>query len=179
MKSLDKSSDKTSLKFKVCLFGPGNVGKTSLLVRYIKDYFSSDLKQTIGSNFLIKDVLIDEQNIRLLLWDIGGQDQFAKLRTIYFKGSNAAFGVFDLTSPQSLLKLPGWISSIKKTVKKSIPILIVGNKNDLDRQVERGEAEDLAKRLNCEYLETSAKTGENVEIAFEKLARALIASTLR
>jgi len=179
VKSLDNSSDKMSLKFKVCLFGPGNVGKTSLLVRYIKDYFSSDLKQTIGSNFLIKDVLIDEQNIRLLLWDIGGQDQFAKLRTIYFKGSNAAFGVFDLTSPQSLLKLPGWISSIKKTVKKSIPILIVGNKNDLDRQVERSEAEDLAKRLNCEYLETSAKTGENVEIAFEKLARALIASTLR
>jgi len=179
VKSLDNSSDKMSLKFKVCLFGPGNVGKTSLLVRYIKDYFSSDLKQTIGSNFLIKDVLIDEQNIRLLLWDIGGQDQFAKLRTIYFKGSNAAFGVFDLTSPQSLLKLPGWISSIKKTVKKSIPILIVGNKNDLDRQVERSEAEDLAKRLNCEYLETSAKTGENVEIAFEKLARALISSTLR
>ncbi len=178
MKSLENSSDKMSLKFKVCLFGPGNVGKTSLLVRYIKDYFSSDLKQTIGSNFLIKDVLIDEQNIRLLLWDIGGQDQFAKLRTIYFKGSNAAFGVFDLTSPQSLLKLPGWISSIKKTVKKSIPILIVGNKKDLERQVERSEAEDLAKRLNCEYLETSAKTGENVEIAFEKLARALISSTL-
>lgn len=178
MKSLENSSDKMSLKFKVCLFGPGNVGKTSLLVRYIKDYFSSDLKQTIGSNFLIKDVLIDEQNIRLLLWDIGGQEQFAKLRTIYFKGSNAAFGVFDLTSPQSLLKLPGWISSIKKTVKKSIPILIVGNKNDLERQVERSEAEDLAKRLNCEYLETSAKTGENVEVAFEKLARALISSTL-
>ena len=174
MKSLDKSSDKSSFKFKVCLFGPGNVGKTSLLIRYIKDYFTSDLKQTIGSNFLIKDVEIDQTNVRLLLWDIGGQEQFAKLRTIYFKGSNAAFGVFDLTSPQSLLKLPGWISSIKKTVKKSIPILIVGNKNDLERQIDRGEAEDLAKRLNCEYLETSAKTGENVELAFEKLARACL-----
>ena len=169
-----KSLGESSLKFKVCLFGPGSVGKTSLLVRYIKDYFTSDLKQTIGSNFLIKDVEIDQTNVRLLLWDIGGQEQFAKLRTIYFKGSNAAFGVFDLTSPQSLLKLPGWISSIKKTVKKSIPILIVGNKNDLERQIERGEAEDLAKRLNCEYLETSAKTGENVELAFEKLARACL-----
>ena len=178
MKSLDKSSDISSFKFKFCLFWAGNVGKTSLLIRYIKDYFTSDLKQTIGSNFLIKDVEIDQKIVRLLLWDIGGQDQFAKLRSIYFKGSNAAFGVFDLTSPQSLLKLPGWISSIKKTVKKSIPILIVGNKNDLERQIERGEAEDLAKRLNCEYLETSAKTGENVEIAFEKLARALISSTL-
>ncbi len=171
-----KPLSNTSYKFKVCLFGPGNVGKTSLLIRYIKDYFTTDLKQTIGSNFLIKDIEIDQKEVRLLLWDIGGQDQFAKLRTIYFKGSNAAFGVFDLTSPQSLLKLPGWVSSIKKTVKKSIPMIIVGNKIDLKRQVGRQEAEDLAKRLNCDYLETSAKTGEKVEIAFEKIARACLSS---
>ncbi len=171
-----KPLSKASYKFKVCLFGPGNVGKTSLLIRYIKDYFNADLKQTIGSNFLIKDVEIDKTSIRLLLWDIGGQDQFAKLRTIYFKGSNAAFGVFDVTSPQSLLKLPGWVSSIKKTVKKTIPMIIVGNKIDLERQVERHEAEDLAKRLNCDYLETSAKTGEKVELAFETIARACMSS---
>ena len=171
-----KPLSKASYKFKVCLFGPGNVGKTSLLIRYIKDYFNADLKQTIGSNFLIKDVEIDKTSIRLLLWDIGGQDQFAKLRTIYFKGSNAAFGVFDITSPQSLLKLPGWVSSIKKTVKKTIPMIIVGNKIDLERQVERHEAEDLAKRLNCDYLETSAKTGEKVELAFETIARACMSS---
>ncbi len=168
--------DKSSYKFKVCLFGPGNVGKTSLLIRYIKDFFNSDLKKTIGSSFLIKDVVIDEVDVRLLLWDIGGQEQFAKLRTIYFKGSNAAFGVFDVSDPQSLLKLPGWVSSIKKTVKKSIPMIIVGNKIDLERQIERQEAEDLAKRLNCDYLETSAKTGEKVEFAFESIARACLKS---
>ena len=158
------------------MFGPGNVGKTSLLLRYIKDFFNTDLKKTIGSSFLIKDVVIDETDVRLLLWDIGGQDIFKKLRTIYFKGSNAAFGVFDVTDPQSLLKLPGWVSSIKKTVKKNIPMIIVGNKIDLERQVGRQEAEDLAKRLNCDYLETSAKTGEKVEIAFEKIARACLNS---
>lgn len=171
-----KPLNNTSYKFKVCLFGPGDVGKTSLLIRYIKDYFNPDLKQTIGSNFLIKDVEIDNTNVRLLLWDIGGQEQFAKLRTIYFKGSNAAFGVYDVTSPQSLLKLPGWVSSIKKTVKKTIPMIIVGNKIDLERQIEVQEAEDLAKRLNCDYLETSAKTGEKVELAFEKIARACLSS---
>ena len=171
-----KLLSKTAYKFKVCLFGPGNVGKTSLLIRYIKDYFNPDLKQTIGSNFLIKDVEIDKVSVRLLLWDIGGQDQFSKLRTIYFKGSNAALGVYDVTSPQSLLKLPGWVSSIKKTVKKTIPMIIVGNKIDLERQVERQEAEDLAKRLNCEYLETSAKTGEKVELAFKKMAQACLSS---
>ena len=167
-------SSETQFKFKITLFGPGGVGKTSLLLRYIKDYFSDDLKKTIGSNFLIKDVQLDGKNVRLLLWDIGGQPQFHKLRTIYFKGSNAALGVFDLSSSQTLLKIPGWISSIKKTVKKAIPMILLGNKADLEREVDRIEAEDLAKRLNCEYMETSAKTGQNVELAFEKIAKACL-----
>ena len=161
-------------KYKITLFGPGGVGKTSLLLRYIKDYFREGLKKTIGSTFLIKDVDIDGKSVRLLLWDIGGQPQFHKLRTIYFKGSNGALGVFDLSSSQTLLKIPGWISSIKKTVKKTIPMLLLGNKVDLEREVDREEAEDLAKRLGCEYLETSAKTGENVEKAFEIVARACL-----
>ena len=165
-------------KFKITLFGPGGVGKTSLLLRYIKDYFSDDLKKTIGSNFLIKDVEIDGKDVRLLLWDIGGQPQFHKLRTIYFKGSNGALGVFDLSSNQSLLKIPGWISSIKKSVKKQIPMLLLGNKLDLEREIDHAESEDLAKRLNCEYLETSAKTGENVELAFETIAKACLKSAL-
>ena len=156
------------------MFGPGGVGKTSLLLRYIKDYFREALKKTIGSTFLIKDVDIDGKNVRLLLWDIGGQPQFHKLRTIYFKGSNGALGVFDLSSSQTLLKIPGWISSIKKTVKKTIPMLLLGNKVDLEREVDREEAEDLAKRLGCEYLETSAKTGVNVERAFEIVARSCL-----
>jgi small GTP-binding protein len=167
-------SSREQFKFKITLFGPGGVGKTSLLLRYIKDYFSEDLKKTIGSNFLIKDVDIDGKAVRLLLWDIGGQPQFHKLRTIYFKGSNAALGVFDLSSSQTLLKIPGWISSIKKTVKKTIPMILIGNKADLEREVDKAEAEDLAKRLGCSYLETSAKTGVNVELAFESIARACL-----
>ncbi len=169
---LNISDSAPSIKFKITLFGPGNVGKTSLLLRYIKDYFAEDLKKTIGSNFLIKDVDIDGQKIRLLLWDIGGQAQFHKLRTIYFKGSNGALGVYDVTDSQSLLKIPGWCSSIKKTVKRNIPMVLLGNKVDLGRQVSQEEGADLAKRLDMEYLETSAKTGENVEVAFEKIARA-------
>ena len=119
---------------------------------------------------------IDGKQVRLLLWDIGGQAQFHKLRTIYFKGSNAALGVFALDSPQTLLKIPGWVSSIKKTVKKNIPMILLANKADLPREVEKNEAEDLAKRLNCGYLETSAKTGANVEQAFEDIARSCLKS---
>ncbi|TXT67159.1 MAG: Transforming protein p29 [Promethearchaeota archaeon] len=85
-------------------------------------------------------------------------------------------GVFDVTNKQTLLKVPGWVSSIKKSVKKGIPIILVGNKIDLERVVKREEAEELAHRLGCEYMETSAKTGENVKEVFEKLARACIES---
>lgn len=176
MKKVIEITESSEFKFKITLFGPGGVGKTSLLLRFVKDHFSEDLKKTIGSNFLIKDVEIERKQVRLLLWDIGGQPQFHKLRTIYFKGSNAALGVYDLTSPQSLLKIPGWVSSIKKTVKKNIPMILIGNKSDLERQVDRTEAEDLAKRLGCDYLETSAKTGDNVEKAFNYIAKACVVS---
>ncbi len=159
-------------KFKITLFGAGGTGKTSLLLRYIKDFFSDDLKKTIGSNFLIKDLEIDGKKVRLLLWDIGGQEVFQKLHSVYFAGSNGAIGVYDITSTPTLLKIPGWVSTIKKSVKKNIPMILIGNKIDLQREVEKTAAEDLAARLNCQYFETSAKTGENVEIVFKNIALA-------
>jgi len=79
-----------------------------------------------------------------------------------------------LSSSQSLLKIPGWKTSIKKTVKKNIPMILLGNKADLEREVDKAEAEDLAKRLGCQYMETSAKIGTNVELAFESIARACL-----
>ncbi len=158
------------------MFGSSFVGKTSLLLRFIKDTFTADLKKTIGSNFLIKDLIIEGNDIRLLIWDIAGQTAFQKLRSIYFKGSNGALGVYDVTEPQSLLKIPGWVSSIKKSVKKNIPMILLGNKIDLERKIDESEARDLADRLKCEYMETSAKTGENVEKAFQNIARSCLES---
>jgi small GTP-binding protein len=96
------------------------------------------------------------------------------LRKFYFKGSNGAFAVFDVTNPQTLLEISTWVKSFRKTVGDDIPMILIGNKKDLDRKVKRSEAEDLAKELKCDYLETSAKTGEGVEEAFQKLARACV-----
>lgn len=166
-------SSKKSYKFKIPLFGSQNVGKTSLILRFIKHTFSYDLKQTIGTNFLIKDVEIDGDDVRLMIWDIGGQAQFSTMRNIYFKGSQGAIGVYDITTPESLLRLPGWISTLKKATG-SIPLVIIGNKVDLSpdkRRVSAEDAEDLAKRLEADHLETSAKEGNNVEDMFLKIAR--------
>ncbi|MHA1727433.1 MAG: Rab family GTPase [Promethearchaeota archaeon] len=170
------SDKKKTYKFKVTLFGTANVGKTSLILRFIKDSYAQDLKKTIGTNFLIKDVILEDANIRLLVWDIGGQAQFSNMRSIYFKGSNAALGVYDITSPESLLKIPGWVTSIKKSVGK-IPMVLLGNKIDLateQQRVDEKESLDLAKKLECEHMYTSALTGKNVEEAFIKIAKKIL-----
>jgi len=160
-------------KFKITLFGAGNVGKTSLIIRFIKDSFSHDLKKTIGTNFLIKDVIVDNCDVRLLVWDIGGQSTFSSMRNIYFKGSNACIGVYDITSPDSLLKIPGWLSSIKKSVG-TIPMILLGNKYDLapaEQKVDEKDALELADRLGCSHRYTSALTGQGVEEAFLEIAK--------
>jgi small GTP-binding protein len=167
---------KKQYKFKIVLFGSANCGKTSLILRFIKDTFSLDLKQTIGTNFLIKDVEIENTSVRMLIWDIGGQSAFSAMRNIYFKGSQGAIGVYDITTPESLLRLPGWINTLNKAAGK-VPLVVIGNKVDLSpdgRRVSKEDAEDLTNRLNATHYETSAKTGQNVEELFNSIAESCL-----
>nr|MDO8110440.1 Rab family GTPase [Candidatus Sigynarchaeota archaeon] len=168
---------KIEYKFKVSLLGEAGVGKTSLILRFVKNFFKDDLKSTIGTNFMIKPVTIDKTRLQLLIFDIGAQKIFTSMRAKYFQGSGAAIAVFDVTSIESLHALPEWIMSVKD-VCGNIPIVVVGNKADLvnQRTVSRNDAEALASRFTCLYEETSAKTGERVEALFEKIARACLES---
>ncbi|MBN2154004.1 MAG: GTP-binding protein [Candidatus Lokiarchaeota archaeon] len=167
-------------KYKISLIGAASVGKTSLILRYVKNTFKSDLKSTIGTNFMLKPVKIEDAargatKVQLLIFDIGAQDQFVSMRAKYFQGSNASIAVYDVTSLDSLHAIPEWIVSLRD-VCGNIPILIVGNKTDLagQRAVSRMDAEALANRFTCMYDEASAKTGEQVEAIFERIARACL-----
>lgn len=102
------------------------------------------------------------------------------MRNIYFKGSQGAIGVYDITKPESLLRLPTWISTLKK-VTGSIPLIIIGNKKDLEeqRRVSYEDAEDLAERLDARHLETSAKDGFNVEEMFLEIAKRCYENALK
>ncbi|TFG19498.1 MAG: GTP-binding protein [Promethearchaeota archaeon] len=176
-------SDKNDLfKFKIPLFGTSNVGKTSLILRFVNESFVNDIKKTIGTNFLVKDFEMDRKNIRLLIWDIGGQAQFSNMRTVYFKGSNAAIGVFDITSSDSILKIPKWIATIEKLGLK-IPMLLLGNKYDLAPNmqiVKEKEIKELISQVSkqmgvpVEFMYTSALNGLNVEEAFSIIAKMCI-----
>ncbi|GAB4316965.1 MAG: Rab family GTPase [Promethearchaeota archaeon] len=153
------------------LFGSGGVGKTSLILRFVRHFFSERLTATVGTNFMLKDLDVGGVPVQLVIWDIGGQARFESLRQTYFKGTNGALGVFDLTKPETLEDIPGWIDSIQAVVNDpGLPVFLLGNKVDLPRAIPREQAVVRAEELGCGYLETSAKTGESVEEAFGAVA---------
>ncbi|MFX0059530.1 MAG: Rab family GTPase [Candidatus Hodarchaeota archaeon] len=157
---------------KSIVVGDGGVGKTSLSVRFSKGIFTEDYKMTIGVDFHVKTISIETAEgaiiCKLQLWDTGGQERFGQIRPVYYHGSLGAVLVFDLTEHASFEHLLQWIEEIRANVKTPIPLLLVGNKNDLaeQRAVSIKEINNFTKDFNLFYMETSAKTGDGVGNCF-------------
>jgi len=115
---------------------------------------------------------IDSKQIKLQLWDTAGQERFKSLIPSYIKDSTVAIIVFDISNKQSFASVPQWINEVKTIRGNETTIIIVGNKNDLadKRQVSEEEAKNLSKEQNATYFEASAKTGDNVNNIFTKMA---------
>jgi len=163
------------LIFKVCLLGYFGVGKTSLVYRWIENRFSQDFKSTLGVNLLKKNLMIDGNSVSVQIWDLGGQDSFQSLRKLYIEGAQGALAVFDVTSSVSFEKLNQWVKDFKAQ-RPNAPILLIGNKIDLSdsRAVSEEEAISYAKENEMELLFTSAKTGHQVEDAFQRLIKTIM-----
>lgn len=171
--------------YKLTILGEGAVGKTSLRRKYLGNSFESNHIMTLGADFSTKDLKIDTgEIIRMQIWDIAGQDLFQSIRTRFLGGTSAAIAVFDITRSNTFFELNSWLNDLwSVNHNKKIPILIVGNKIDLvaHRDVNTELIMDFIETLKTEhsdkidfieYLETSAKTGENVKMGFENLAKA-------
>ena len=169
-------SEERKYIIKVCLLGEANVGKTSLLYRYIENKFRDNYKATLGVNLLKKEANIEGYGlITIQIWDLGGQESFKSLRKLYLEGANGALIIFDMTKSKTFEKLSDWVGDFKEA-RGEQPILLVGNKTDLidNIKVNENEASDFANKHGMEFIKTSAKTGENVEVAFLNLIKVIL-----
>ena len=161
--------------FKIVILGDAAVGKTSLINQYIEQSFEEDYKPTLGANIIRKDVFIDEINasVRLIMWDLAGQEKYNVIRSMYFQGCVGALLVYDVTRHNTFETInKKWLKDFKKYVKKEGIYILIGNKIDLKDQkvVSTEDGESFSKEINAsDFIETSAKYGENVEKAFTNL----------
>ena len=167
-----------SIVLKVLTAGEGGVGKTTLLHRYVEGKFSSETKMTIGVEFFLKELMIDDQKVLLQLWDFGGQERFRFLLKSYVIGARGALLMFDLTRAMTLEKIPQWVNICRKE-NPNLPILFLGSKADLadDMNISKDYIMSYKDQFNLyDYLEVSSKTGNNVESAFESVTREILKS---
>ncbi len=163
---------------KVIVLGDAAVGKTSIAVRFTKGFFSPEYIQTLGVNFFVQNVAVEDKVLRMQLWDTAGQERFGPVLEKYYVGAKGAVVVFDKTVPQTLANVRGWLDRVK-SICGIIPTMLVGNKADLKEAVTAAQGETFAEQLQLSYLETSAKNGMNVVKVFTLLAFEVVKSLER
>lgn len=156
--------------FKIVMAGDGAVGKTSIVRQYITHTFQKDYLSTLGVQVSTKEIRYpDLAVIKLIIWDVAGQQIFGSVRPMYYKDASVAVLVYDITDRATFESIPKWVKEIHEN-EPNASIVLVGNKIDLDyaRKVSKGEGEKLAKELNLGgFVETSARTGEGINKLFE------------
>ena len=166
-------------KFKLVALGAGGVGKTSCIKRFTDRTFSETYKATIGTTIAMKTVDIDMPNgehisADIIFWDLAGQTRFSMLRRRYMAGASMAFIVYDVTRPGTFIEITEWYDRFIAVCPDAV-VAVVANKIDRrDRFVPPEAGEMVQKMWNAMYYETSAKTGDNINLMFRDLVRRAI-----
>ena len=155
---------------KYIIIGDSSVGKSKILTRYVYEKFNEEFQSTIGVEFASKNAIVNNKIYRIQIWDTAGQESFRSITRAYYKNSVCAFIVYDITSRTSFENVKSWLDDIQKQCPKTTFLVLVGNKIDLEneRQIMYEEGDSFAKENNMLYIETSAKTGQNIETLFLK-----------
>ena len=158
---------------KYIIIGDAAVGKSNLLLRFAQNDFKNEYQLTIGVEFGAKNIDINNKKFRLQIWDTAGQENYRSITRAYYKNSVCAILVYDISNRDSFDHISNWIEDCLAQSPKTVFMVLVGNKSDLNdnRKVSFQEGQDMARNNNMMFFETSAKTGENVEKIFEDSAR--------
>ncbi len=160
---------------KICLLGDFAVGKTSLVRRFIEGVFDDKYLSTIGARVSRKVLTVHGVPLTLLVWDLAGEEKFARVMHSYYRGAAGAILVCDLTRAETFPSLKDYVQAFWG-VNPRAPVVVVGNKVDLleQRLISDAELAEVAAELNAFWLTSSAKTGENVQGLFEQLGGQLL-----
>ncbi|MHA1370082.1 MAG: Rab family GTPase [Promethearchaeota archaeon] len=180
------NSSEGLLILKLILIGAGGTGKTSLAHRYLTGLFNHS-KLTLGVNFFVKELLVTLNNgekyrVKLQIWDFAGEKRFRFLLPSYSKGADGCLLLFDITDKNTVQDIKVWIDLVRQGAGKMLPMLLVAAKSDLEefRQVSREEGVEIARSNNFDgFVETSSKTGLNVNLTFEAITKLMLSSVLK
>ncbi|XP_015603292.1 ras-related protein Rab-37 isoform X1 [Cephus cinctus] len=162
--------------FTVMLLGDSGVGKTCLLVQFRDGFFlSGNFISTVGIDFRNKVVTVDDTRVKLQIWDTAGQERFRSVTHAYYRDAHALLLLYDVTNKTSFDNIRAWLVEIREYAHEDVVIMLLGNKADCgaERAIKREDGERLAREYKVPFMETSAKTGLNVELAFIAVARDL------
>ena len=167
------------LLYKIVIIGDTCVGKSNILSRYLNNEFTSNTKSTVGVELGIKFLKIKNTSTKIQIWDTAGQERYQAITSSYFRGSDGCFIVYDITNETSFNNIEKWFDKIHEENDKEIPVIIVGNKCDLEneRKIPTEKAKEKAQNLKCAFYETSALKAINIEQIFEELVNTIYDKT--
>ena len=160
---------------KILIIGDSNVGKTSILLQYTSNFFQETHIATIGVEFKLKEIMLDNIEYKLNIWDTAGQERFKAITKSFFKAADGIVFVYDVTNKPSFVNIKNWIKDAESKAN-DFKIIIVGNKIDLNdsREVSFEEGKNLAKKKNCPFFESSAKDKINIDEIFITLLEEIL-----
>ncbi|XP_026168051.1 ras and EF-hand domain-containing protein homolog [Mastacembelus armatus] len=169
------SSSPPDRLFKIVLVGNSSVGKTSFLQRFCDDSFHPGTSATVGIDYSVKTITVDNSQVALQLWDTAGQERYRSITKQFFRKADGVAVMYDITAEQSFTSVRQWLTSVKEGAGDDIPVMLLGNKTDreIERQVQKGLGERLAKDCQMTFYECSAYSGHSTMESMVHLARIL------
>ena len=164
------------LLFKLILIGDSYVGKSNILLKYLKNQFNENSKTTVDVEFDTKNIIINNKRIKIQIWDTAGQERYRSITSAYYKGAKGALIVYDITRKNTFDNIDKWITDLKLNGDKNICIIILGNKSDLidKREINKNDGIKKAEMYKTAFLETSALNGDNISKAFDELIEQIV-----